>query len=185
MEGVFVRLLRRGECVNPSSLKAALQMQRAQQVSRDGSFDLPCSADTAFPLFSPEGEKGWISGWDPRPVFPDRIAYSHDTVFREGKGDEEALWTIIGADPEIHRAEYVRLAPASHAAHIVVKIESLGPGRCRVSVNYTVTVFGEGTTPLLEAFSATAYAAKMRSWQHQISAYLENRKLDAIRPSPQ
>jgi hypothetical protein len=36
----------------------------AQQVIRTGGFDLPCDADTAFPLFSPEGEREWASGWN-------------------------------------------------------------------------------------------------------------------------
>ena len=148
----------------------------AQQVSRSGSFDLPCSADTAFPLFSPEGEREWVKGWDPRPVFPNRIVFGRDTVFREGNADEEAVWTIIDANLQTHRAEYVRLAPASHAAHIVVQAEPVGPERSHVVVSYTVTAFGEHAATLLEAFSEKAYEAKMRNWREQISAYLENRK---------
>jgi hypothetical protein len=37
----------------------------AQQVIRTGGFDLPCAADTAFPLFSPVGEGEWVLGWNP------------------------------------------------------------------------------------------------------------------------
>jgi hypothetical protein len=33
----------------------------AQQVIRTGGFDLPCDADTAFPLFSPEGERECVN----------------------------------------------------------------------------------------------------------------------------
>jgi hypothetical protein len=148
----------------------------ANQVSRTGSFDLPCSADTAFPLFSPEGERDWVKDWDPRPIFPDRIEFRRDTVFREGDGDEEAVWTILDADLQTHRAEYVRLAPASHSAHIVVTIEPLGPERSHVVVSYTVTAFGEHAPALLEAFSESAYAQKMRNWQRQITEYLERHK---------
>jgi hypothetical protein len=156
--------------------KTAAPQRTAQQVSRSGSFDLPCNTDTAFPLFSPEGERAWVKGWFPRPVFPDKIEFSRDTVFREGQGDEEAIWTIIDADAQAYRAEYVRLAPGSHTAHIVVKIEPLGPERSRVTVSYTVTAFGEHAADLLQAFSEVSYAARMRDWQRQISTYLENRK---------
>jgi len=154
----------------------ALAKRDAEQVSRTGSFDLPCSADTAFPLFSPEGEMRWVQGWDPRPVFPDRIAFRVDSVFREGQGDKEAVWTILDADARTHRAEYVRLAPASHTAHIVVKVEPQGPKRSHVVVSYTVTPFGENAGELLEGFSESAFAAKMRTWQQQITAYLEKCK---------
>ena len=148
----------------------------AQQVSRTGAFDLPCSADTAFPLFSPEGEREWVKGWNPEPVFPHEIEFSRDTVFRQGSGDEEAVWTIVDADWQTHRAEYVRLAPASHSGHIVVKVDPLDAAHSRVTVSYTVTAFGEHAPNLLASFSEKAYAAKMRDWQEEISSYLENRK---------
>jgi len=156
---------------------AAFAQEIAQQVSRTGSFELPCVADAAFPLFSPEGERDWVKGWDPTPVFPNRIEFARDTVFREGKADEDAVWIIVDADQQTHRAEYVRLAPHSHTARVVVKIEALGSEHSRVVVSYTVTAFGEHAASLVAAFSAEAYAAKMRDWQQQIVAHLERRKL--------
>jgi len=153
----------------------ASQPASAQQVSRTGSFDLACSAGTAFPLFSPEGERNWVKDWAPRPVFPDSIVFSRDTVFREGRAGEEAVWTILDADRQTHRAEYVRVAPASHTAHIIVKVEPIGHARSHVVVSYTVTAFGEDGATLLEAFSEKAYEEKMRNWQRQITEYLEKR----------
>jgi hypothetical protein len=146
-----------------------------RQVHRTGAFDLDCDADTAFPLFSPEGEREWVSVWDPEPVFPDQITFARDTVFREGKGADQALWTIVDVDWQIHRAEYVRLAPASHSGHIIVEVESTGPSRCRVVVSYVITVLGEGHARLLDAFSEAAYAAKMQEWSCRISNLLARR----------
>ena len=152
---------------------AAPLREPAQQVSRTGSFELPCSAEIALPLFTPEGERGWIRTWNPRPLFPATIAFRRDTVFREGSGDEEAVWTIVDADLQTHRAEYVRVAAASHAARIVVKIDPVAEVRCQVTVSYTVTAFGEHPESLLEAVSEAAYAEKMRRWQQQIGEYLK------------
>ena len=154
---------------------AAFARETAEQVSRTASFELPCDADTAFPLFSPEGERDWVKGWDPRPVFPERIAFARDTVFREGKAGEEAVWTILDADWKTHRTEYVRVAPGSHTARVVVKIESLAGERSKVVVGYTVTAFGKQGQNLLAAFSEESYLAKMRNWQEEISAYLLRR----------
>lgn len=148
----------------------------AQQVRRSGSFELPCSADTAFPFFSPEGEREWVKGWNPTAVFPGTIEFRRDTVFREGPPGDEAVWTIVDADRKNHRAEYVRVAPRSHAARIVVQVEALGAERSRVTVTYTITAFGEDMAALVEAFSEEAYAGKMVSWRDQISARLKNRK---------
>jgi hypothetical protein len=147
--------------------------QSAQQVTRTGSFDLPCAADSAFPLFTPEGERLWIKTWDPKPIFPDTIVFAPDTVFCQGEGDEDAIWTILDADNNNHRAEYVRVAPASHAGHIVVKVDPSDTDHCRVTVRYTITAFAD--LAALEGFSEPAYAAKMQSWKDQITTYLSTR----------
>jgi len=146
--------------------------QAVQQTRRTGEFDLMCSAGAAFPLFSPEGERKWIREWNPRPMFPDTIEFRQDTVFREG----EAVWTIVDADWQTHRAEYVRVAPSSHTAHIVVKVDAAGADRSHVKVSYTVTIIGEQGASLLEAFSEAEFAAKMRRWQKQIGEHLESKK---------
>jgi len=147
----------------------------ARQVHRTGSFELPCGADTAFSFFSPEGEREWVKGWNPTPVFPDRIEFSRDTVFREGPPGDEAVWTIVDANWEMHRAEYVRVAHRSHTGRVVVKIEPGSGDRCKVVVEYTITAFGATMATLIETFSEEAYAAKMRAWKEQITGCLGNR----------
>jgi hypothetical protein len=146
--------------------------EHARQISCKGSFELGCSAEVAFPLFSPEGERDWVTGWNPRPVFPEKIAFQRDTVFREGNGDNDAIWVIVDVDWRTHRAEYVRVA-ASHSARIVVEVEALEVQRSKVTVSYTVTLFGPNTETLLESFSEGAYAEKMQEWQRRIETFLE------------
>jgi len=145
---------------------------KAQQVNRSGGFELPCSADAAFPLFSAEGERLWIKEWDPHPVFPDTIEFRRDTVFTTGEGREHAMWWTVGVDWERHRAEYVRVAGESHAARITVKIDANGLQRCYVNVDYSVTSLTEHGEALLASFAEDAYATKMRNWQRQIEDYL-------------
>ncbi len=149
-------------------------LERARQVQCVGSFDLECDAETAFPFFSPEGEREWVSGWDPKPLFPEQIVFDRDTVFREGA--PEAIWTIVDVDWRAHRVEYVRFVPASHSAHIIVKVEATDWCRCQVTVSYTVTAFGENAATLLDAFSKPAYAAKMQDWKRRTIAVLANHK---------
>jgi hypothetical protein len=147
----------------------------AEQIRRSGSFELPCGADTAFPFFSPEGEREWVKGWNPTAVFPGTIEFTRDTVFLEGPPGDEAVWTIVDADWKTHRAEYVRVAHRSHTGRVVVRIEAVGADGCKVVVDYTITAFGEDSAALVETFSEEAYAAKMRVWQEQISKCLKTR----------
>jgi hypothetical protein len=156
-----------------NSLAASSIAARARQIHCTGGFDLECDADTAFPFFSPEGERKWITGWNPQPVFPEQIVFDRDTVFREGT--PEATWTIVDVDWHTHRAEYVRFAPTSHSAHVIVKVEAPELSCSQVVVSYTVTVFGENATALLDAFSESAYAAKMQDWKRRVTAVLATR----------
>lgn len=146
----------------------------AEQVRRAGGFVLECSAETAFPLFSPEGERNWVPGWAPRAVFPETIEFRGDTVFRHGEGSDEAVWTIVHVDRSNHRAEYVRVAPASHAAHIIVKVDPVAAERCEVSVSYILTAFGDHPAVLLEEFSEDAFRVRMKNWQAWIGAHLQS-----------
>lgn len=149
---------------------------RPVQVRRTGSFDLDCDPDAAFPFFSPEGEREWVAGWSPKPVFPDQIAFERDTVFQEGGDTQPAIWTVVEVDWQTHRAEYVRLAPRSHSAHITVKIEPAGLSLSQVVVKYVITAFGEEQAALLDAFSEANYAAKMRAWRQSITNCLKKRE---------
>lgn len=151
---------------------AELIPTKAQQISRSGGFELPCSADAAFPLFSAEGERLWIKEWNPRPIFPDTIEFRRDTLFSQGEGIELATWWTVDVDWNRHRAEYVRVAPESHAAHIIVKVDANGPHRCYINLDYTVTSLTEQGEAALHSFAEGAYATKMRNWQRQISDYL-------------
>lgn len=145
----------------------------AQQVRRSGAFKLPCTANVAFPFFSPEGERVWIKEWDPRAVFPQAIAFERDTVFRQGEAEGEAVWTIVDVDWDTHRAEYVRVAPQSHTARITVKVEGTGSSTCQVAVGYVVTAFADHGFSLLKSLSEDAFNAKMRTWQTQIAEHLQ------------
>ncbi len=151
----------------------------SQQVTRSGGFELPCPADTAFPLFSPEGERLWIREWhwDPKPIFPESIEFRRDTVFRQGLGADDAVWTIVDVDSDEHRAEYVRVAPASHAAHIVVKVDAIETESCRVNVEYTATALAEHGYSMLESFSEDGFAARMLSWKRQILDCLKQQRI--------
>jgi len=146
----------------------------AQQLRCTGGFALPCSAEQAFPFFSPEGERSWAPGWAPRPVYPDQILFRNDTVFLLGTGAQESIWTIVNVDWKDYCAEYIRVAPASHIAHIFVSVAPKGNARSQVSVSYVVTAFGENASAQLEPFSETAYADRMRNWQSQIVGCLES-----------
>lgn len=146
----------------------------AEQVTRSGGFDLACDANTAFPFFSPEGERGWVDGWDPQPVFPAaaEVAFASNAVFRLEMGGERSVWVVLDVDHQTHVAEYVYVVEGSRVPRVRVEVTAVAEQRCRVAVSYTITALSEAGNEYVRAFTEEAYAQKMLDWQRRVSAVL-------------
>lgn len=143
-----------------------------EQVVREGSFELDASADRAFEFFTPEGERAWVNGWDPKPVYPPQaaVAFQPNSVFRLDHGEEHSLWTILEADLRQHVAEYVYVVENERLSRVRVEIQPLGEQHCRVLVRHVHTATSEKGVHFLEGVTEQAYAQKMRDWRRMVSA---------------
>jgi hypothetical protein len=105
--------------------------ETAGQVVREGSFELDASAQTALVLFTPEGERFWVKGWDPKPVYPPRegVVFKANSVFRVDQGGEHSLWTIVEADLQAHVAEYIYVVEGERLSRVRVQVEPLAAQR--------------------------------------------------------
>ena len=149
-----------------------LNPKSAAQIIRDGSFELNMNADKALPFFTPEGERTWVNGWDPKPVYPaqEDVAFQANAVFRlDGHGDQ-SIWTILEANLKDHIAEYVYVVEGERVSRVRVKIAPLTENRCRVHVRYVHTAISEKGLHFIAALTEAAYAQKMQDWQGLISA---------------
>jgi len=146
----------------------------AEQVTRSGGFELPCSAETAFPFFSPEGERRWVDGWDPQPVFPAArdVAFATNAVFRLEMGGERSVWVVLNVDRSSRVAEYVYVVADSRVARVRVEVAEAGAQRSAVAVSYTITALSEAGKDFVRQFTEEAYAEKMRDWQRRVTEAL-------------
>ena len=144
------------------------------QVVREGSFELDTSADRALQLFTPEGERAWVQGWDPKPIYPPQatVAFQANSVFHLDHGGERSLWTIVAADLQNRVAEYIYVVEGERLSRVQVRIEPVGERRCRVRVQYVHTATSETGLQFVGSVTEEAYAQKMRDWQRLVSAAL-------------
>ena len=142
------------------------------QVTRDGSFELNTDADKALPLFTPEGERTWVVGWDPKPVYPVQkgVAFQANAVFRLDLDGDQSIWTILEANAKDHLAEYVYVVEGERVSRVRVQIEPLAGSRCRVHVRYIHTAISEKGLHFIATVTEAAYAQKMRDWERMVSA---------------
>ena len=142
------------------------------QVVREGSFELDFSAGRALSFFTPEGERAWAKGWDPKPIFPPQpnIAFQENSVFRLDHGPESSLWTILEADPHKYIAEYLCVVKGVRLSRVRVEIQPLGEERCRVHVRYVHTATSEKGLHFVASLTEEAYAQQMLDWQRMVNA---------------
>ena len=138
---------------------------KATRVERTGDFTLPMAPEKALRLFSPEGERGWVPGWDPEYLHPDHPSTAQGTVFRTTHGGEQTLWLVLQYDPGQGEAEYVRISPGSRMGTVKVRCRADGDDRTRVIVTYALTGLSVAGNAVLTDMTAEKYGQMLAEWR--------------------
>ena len=136
---------------------------RAERMVRTHHFELPMAPEEAFHYFTPEGERAWAKGWEPRYLHPEDGCATAGMVFTTGHGGEETLWTMTRHEPEAGLVEYLRVTPASRMGSVRVQCSQGGDGS-RVTVTYALTALTPAGNAALQALDAEAYERFIESW---------------------
>jgi hypothetical protein len=141
---------------------------RPLHVERTGEITLPLPLGHCFPLFSPEGERAWVQGWDPQYLHPDHPSNAPGTLFRTTHNGEETLWLVLTYSPSAATARYCRFSPTSRVGTVQVHCQEEAPGRTRVGISYALTAITPAGNAVLAALTPEKYAAMLHDWQEAI-----------------
>ncbi len=127
----------------------------------------------AFRLFTPEGERDWAPGWDPRYPVPAPDDTEPGTVFETSAHGQRTVWLVLDRQPGRH-ISYARVAPGDRAGTVTVVLDAAGPHgqSSEVEVTYDLTALSEAAAHHLREF-AEGYPAYLRSWEDAIAAHLD------------
>ena len=121
------------------------------KISCCGEVRVALPPDAAIELFTPEGERRWVAGWDPRYPGAD------DTVFLTSG----TTWVTVERGARTRR--YARVTPGVQAGTVSVRCEPDGAG----TVGYELTALGPDAD--LAAFAA-GYDDFLAGWEREIAA---------------
>jgi hypothetical protein len=124
------------------------------KISCRGAVRVALPPDEAIELFTPEGERTWVAGWD--PTYPG----GDDGVFVT----DATTWVTVERSERVRR--YARVTPGVQAGTVSVRCEPDGAGTV-ATVGYELTALGPDAD--LAAFAA-GYADFMAGWERQIAA---------------
>jgi hypothetical protein len=128
-----------------------------------GSFPLPCPPEAALPLFTPEGERDWVPGWN--PTYLSGATDEAGAVWTTDLHGVRATWvTVVREDRHVR---YSRVSTNGTAGLVDVRCASDGAGT-RVHVTYDLTATGGGGARVLAQF-ADEFDEMVQAW-HDLTA---------------
>lgn len=150
-----------------------------RSISVTGLVHLPMERAEAFPYFTPEGERAWAEGWDPRFPADTSDDSAPGTVFEIAHGDVRETW-IVCAREQGKAMQYARVRPGSHAGTVSVALEADGAG-CVATVEYRLTALTDHGLHELRHF-ASHYSTFLQHWETAIGRAHSERSLRPARP---
>jgi len=148
-----------------------------KSVSRTKAFEIAISIKDLFPLFSPEGEKYWVPGWDYENVMG-TTELSEDYVFLTKARDhrtKDAIWIVKKYDPKSHFVQLYKIEPGDKIGVVTVKCSEQEAERTSVEVTYryiALSATGEG---FVSEFSESVYEKFIGEWQTLLSNYFRSK----------
>ena len=145
-------------------------------IERTGRFTLPIPPAAAFPYFSAEGERRWVTGWEPVPLHaPGGDLAVAGAVFSTAVGGELTLWLVLAYDRSSYVARYVRFTPGSRLGTVTVRCAPSAGGAAdgtEVTVTYEMTSLSPEGAATLEAMTPEEYASSLAGWEREIRAVI-------------
>lgn len=138
-------------------------------VVRRHAIEIDRPMPAALVLFTPEGERAWAEGWDPKWHWPVDGETREGMVFTTDHGGEHTIWTLCRYEPGEGRVQYVRTTPGSRVGVVTVRCTAAGPGRTRVDVSYEITALTEAGNAAIEALAEAKFASYIDSWREAIA----------------
>jgi len=139
------------------------------------TFTVQAPMGEAFPLFGPEGERGWAGPhWDPQFVWPAPAKDMEGAVFRIHHGHGSATWVNTAFDPEAGHAAYAYVMDGKLATRVDVQLSPADAATTRVRVIYERTALDPAVNSNV-ADMAQKDAKAGPEWERDIAAYLKGR----------
>ena len=139
-------------------------------VSHKGSFKIDYPPKKALRLFSAEGEKYWIPGWDPKILKGD--GYHRDDVFINMGPGGNSTYVVIDYNDKKYHALYAKVTPDISAGTVEISLTPQSHGSL-VEVGYNFTSLSDEGAVSLSKLTDEAFAQQMISWKNGIESAKE------------
>jgi len=148
------------------------------KVKHTASFELDQPVKGLFPLFSAEGERSWVPGWNYDNIMGGTDPHE-DYVFVTRSHDHaasDAVWLVKRYEPEEYLVQFYKVEPGEKVGVIEVKCHERGDSRTVVQVTYEYIGLSARGNEFVEGFSWSAYKVFIAEWKALLVKYFENKR---------
>ena len=145
-----------------------------KSISHTKAFNIDYPIAELFPLFSPEGEKLWVPGWDYENVMG-KTELSEDYVFLTKTHDHlasDAIWIVKAYDPESYFVQFYKIEPEYKVGVVTVQCTELSTTITNVQVTYKYQALSTLGEEFIAGFSEKAYEEFIGEWQRLLTNYI-------------
>ncbi len=148
------------------------------KVKHTASFEIRQPATELFPLFSAEGEKLWVPGWDYENIMGNTDLHE-DYVFLTKNHDHAstvAIWLVKKYDPSGYCVQFYKVEPEEKVGVIEVKCIQLNESHTQVQVSYEYIGLSEKGNQFIAEFTASEYEKFISEWKTLLLKYFEGKR---------
>ena len=147
-------------------------------VSHTERFRMDQPVATLFPLFSAEGEKLWVPGWDYKNISGSDnmhedfifLTHSHD----HASPHKKTIWLVKRYDPDSYFVQFYRVEPEEKVGLVSVRCIEVDNNTADVEVTYGYTALSDSGIGFIEKFTADYYKEFIGDWKTHLDHYFES-----------
>jgi hypothetical protein len=143
------------------------------RVRHSADFQLDQPVDVLFPLFSAEGEKLWVPGWDYENIMGSTDLHE-DYVFLTKNHDHaanDAIWLVKRYQPSDYLVEFYKVEPEEKVGVITVKCSALSKTKTNVKVAYEYIALSDKGEAFVNSFTSQQYNEFIGEWKELLETY--------------
>ena len=146
-----------------------------KSISHTKSFAISVPIADLFPLFSPEGEKLWVPGWDYENVMG-TTELSEDYLFltdSHDHGAQKAIWIVKRYEPSDYLVEFYRVEPGEKVGVVSVACQEVEAAKTKVEVTYKYMALSTAGEKFIAGFTADFYETFINEWETLLLKHFE------------
>ena len=147
------------------------------KIKHTADFQINQPIEILFPLFSAEGEKLWVPGWDYENVMG-TSEFHEDYIFLTKNHDHastDAIWLVKKYEPESYLVQFYKVEPEDKVGIITVQCTKINQSTTKVVVSYEYIGLSKKGDEFIKGFTPPEYKAFIGEWNSLLESYFESK----------